>query len=126
MKLRIAGNSLRLRVSQSDLARFMKSGRIEETIHFAGDDSAQFTYAMEQSEAQSDISVRYRAREVTVVLPSGAARDWAEGERVGIYGSVAVGKDKLALIVEKDFACLDGSDRDNLDAFPNPQRGITC
>jgi hypothetical protein len=61
-----------------------------------------------------------------VVLPSGAARNWAEGERVGIYGSVAVGKDKLALIVEKDFACLDGSDRDNLDAFPNPQRGITC
>jgi len=33
MKLRITSNSLRLRISQSDLARFMQSGQIEETIH---------------------------------------------------------------------------------------------
>jgi len=104
----------------------MQSGRIDETIHFAADADAQFSYALEQSEAQSDISVRYRPDEVTVVLPSGAARDWAGGDQVGIYGSVDVGKDKLALIVEKDFACLDGSDRDNIDSFPNPNRGITC
>jgi hypothetical protein len=34
MKLRIKGNSLRLRVSPSELARFQAGGRTEETIRF--------------------------------------------------------------------------------------------
>ena len=121
MKLRITTNSLRLRVSQSDLARFMESGRIEEAIHFAADACAQFSYALEQSEAQRDISIRYQPQAVTVVIPGSEARDWAGGNQVGIYGDVDVGVSKLAVIVEKDFACLDGSDRGNIDTFPNPK-----
>ena len=95
MKLRIAGRSLRLRVSQSDLARLIQSGRIEETIHFAADAEAQFSYALEQSESQTDISLRYLPREVTVVLSSIVAHDWAKGEREGIYGNVNVGEYEL-------------------------------
>ena len=30
------------------------------------------------------------------------------------------------IIVEKDFACLDLSDADNHDTFPNPQLGAVC
>jgi hypothetical protein len=104
----------------------MQSRRIEESIQFDAEDSAQLAYAMEQTESQCDISIRYRPQEVTVLLSSKAARDWAEGESVGIYGSVAVGEHQLALIVEKDFACLDGSDSENLDTFPNPKAGSTC
>jgi hypothetical protein len=126
MKLRIAGSSLRLRVSPSDLARLMESGRIEETIRFAADADAHFTFALEQSEAQSDISIRSQPQGVIVVLPAVAAREWAEGEGVGIYGSVDAAGQKLELRVEKDFACLDGSDRDNLDTFPNPQKEGAC
>ena len=37
MKLRIKGNSLRLRVSRSELTRFLSPGRIEETIILARD-----------------------------------------------------------------------------------------
>jgi hypothetical protein len=126
MKLRITANSLRLRVSQSDLARLMESGRIDETIKFAADADAQLTYALEQSETQRELSVLYRPQAVTVLVPGSEARDWAEGSRVGIYGDVDIGTHKLALIVEKDFACLDGSDRDNLDTFPNPKKGTSC
>jgi hypothetical protein len=34
MKLRAKGNSLRFRVSRSELSRLMQTGRIEETIQF--------------------------------------------------------------------------------------------
>jgi hypothetical protein len=126
MKLRIAGNSLRLRVSRSDLARLMQSGRIEETIHFAAEASAQLSYALEQSQAHAELSVVYRPQVVTVLLPGSAAREWAEGDEVGIYGDVDTGISRLAVIVEKDFACLDRSERDNIDRFPNPHKGAVC
>ncbi len=126
MKLRIAGNSLRLRVSRSDLARLMQCGRIEETIHFAAEASAQLSYALEQSEANAELSVVYRPQAVTVLLPGSAAREWAEGDKVGIYGDVDTGISRLAVIVEKDFGCLDRSEQDNIDRFPNPQKGTVC
>jgi hypothetical protein len=126
MKLRITPNSLRLRVSQSDLAHLMNSGRIEETIQFAADRAAKLTYALEQSESEAEISVVYRTQAVTLVIPVSAARDWAKGDCVGIYGSAMVGEHQLALIVEKDFACLEHTDRDNIDTFPNPKSGTSC
>jgi len=45
---------------------------------------------------------------------------------VGIYGDVDTGISRLAVIVEKDFACLDRSERDNIDRFPNPHKGTVC
>ena len=37
MKLRIQGNSLRLRITPSEMARLLANGRIEETICFSSD-----------------------------------------------------------------------------------------
>jgi hypothetical protein len=43
MKLRIRGNSLRLRVSRSEIARLLEGHCLEETIHFAPEESARFS-----------------------------------------------------------------------------------
>jgi hypothetical protein len=40
VKLRINGNSIRLRLLRSEVVAFMKTGRIEQTIHFAPVDYA--------------------------------------------------------------------------------------
>jgi len=126
MKLRIKGNSLRLRVSPSEMARLLENGRIEETIRFAPQEGAKLTYALERASTEQEISVRYQAQEVTVVLSTEVTRKWAEGERVGVSGTFDVGHDQLALLVEKDFACLDGNDVDNEDTFSNPNSGVIC
>ncbi len=126
MKLRITSNSLRLRISKSDLARFMQSGRIEETIRFTADAAAKFSFGLEKSDTLRTILIRYQPQAVTVLIPASEARDWADGNQVGIYGDVGIGASRLAVIVEKDFACLDGTDRDNLDTFPNPQKHANC
>jgi hypothetical protein len=122
MKLRIKGNSLRLRISRTEMARLLQVGRIEQTVYFARD--AKLTYALEHAASAQTISVRYRPQEVTVLLSTSEARQWAEGEQVGIYGSADTGHGPLALLVEKDFACLNASDADSedeADAFPNPK-----
>jgi hypothetical protein len=126
MKLRIKGDSLRYRVSPSELAHLLETGRVEETVHFAPGKDAKLTYALEFAGDEQKISVCYRPQEVTVILAGTEARGWAEGEQVGIYADVDLGTCALAVSVEKDFACLDGGDRENQDTFPNPKSGQAC
>jgi hypothetical protein len=126
MKLRIKSDSMRLRVSPSEVERLLRAGRIEETIQFAPNQDAKLTYALEQAPSDQEISVRYRPQEVTVLLSAERARAWAEGEQVGIYGAVDAGSAQLTLVVEKDFACLDLSDADNADTFANPKSVGAC
>jgi hypothetical protein len=127
MKLRIKGNSLRLRVSRSELACFQEGGRIEETIHFTAAPEATLTYALESASKPSPVTVRYGSREVTVILSKDRARTWGAQSEVGVYTTLDMGPaGSLEVAVEKDFACLDRSDEDNSDTFANPLAGATC
>ncbi len=45
MKLRIHGNSLRLRLNQAEVAQFSKTGYIEEALEFGT--GARFTFSLE-------------------------------------------------------------------------------
>jgi uncharacterized protein DUF7009 len=126
MKLRIKGNSLRLRITPSELTRLLDRGRIEETVYFASDPDARLTYALEQIPDADRITVRYTPGEVTVLVSSSAAQCWAGGRDPGLYGQAMTDHGILELALERDFACLDKSDKDNLDTFPNPKQGAAC
>ena len=129
MKMRIKGDSLRLRISPSEMAGLLHSGRIEETIHFGPEQDAKLTYALQTgsdpSAGEDAITVRYRPREIAVVVPAMQIRAWADGAETGIYAAVDNGVAQLDLAIEKDFACLDRHDGDN-DTFPNPKQGTVC
>jgi hypothetical protein len=126
MKLRIKGNSMRLRVSPSEMTRLLKSGRIEETIHFGPQEDAKLTYALEHASHSSEMTLRHQPLEVAVVIPTKDAQEWAQGEQVSLYGAVGAGDRRLELVVEKDFACLDKSEAENQDTYPHPKQGATC
>jgi hypothetical protein len=78
MKLRIKGDSLRLLVSRSELARFLSESRIEETIHFCPSLEAKLIYALECDPGALTTTVRYRIQEIAVALTDDAAHDWAK------------------------------------------------
>ena len=126
MKLRIKGNSLRLRVTQSEIARLIDTGRIEETVHLGVEESECLTYALECAPQSPSIFVRYGSHEIAVVVSSDDAHHWASSQSVGLYGTVPTSDGALELAIEKDFACLDKSDEENADRFPNPRQGMTC
>ena len=126
MKLRISGNSLRLRVSPSEMMRLLQSGRIEETIWFGAGDADCLTYALERSAQARTTTVRHGPHEVIVTVASHEANLWAEGKDVGLYGEISTRHGPLEIAVEKDFACLDKDDAANADTFPNPKHGATC
>jgi len=127
MKLRIKGNSIRLRVSRSELERFLSGNRIEETVHFAPETDARLIYALESARQAVPVVVRYQPQAVTVVLSEDQARIWSGENEIGVYTSVEIGAaGALEVIVEKDFACLDRSDEDNTDTFVNPNVSAVC
>ena len=122
MKLRIRGNSLRLRLGQAEVARVGEGGRVEETVAFGAAPEARLVYAVEASATTSTIAATYAANVVTVALPLALARSWAAGDAVGLEAQQAIGGGGvLSILVEKDFACLKPrTGEDDTDAFPHP------
>ncbi|MGA2851774.1 MAG: hypothetical protein ABSE46_22450 [Terracidiphilus sp.] len=64
---------------------------------------------------------------MAILIPADHANAWGTTDQVGIAEDISLGNlGSLALLIEKDFACLDRSDEDNQDTFPNPNAGTTC
>lgn len=125
MKLRIKGNSLRLRITRPELNRLIDEGRIEESISFAADDRSRLTYSLEHTATASAPTVRYVPPSLEVRIPTAQAQKWALGEDVGISAAIELGpRGSLDLLIEKDFACMHGNDEENRDAFPNPNAEV--
>jgi len=125
MKLRIKGNSLRLRVTRPEIERLMNEGRIDETVSFAPDDRSRLTYSLEQTTTTAVPTVRFVPPSLEVCIPAAQAQKWAFGEDVGINATIDLGpKGSLDLLLEKDFACIQGSEEENRDAFPNPNAEV--
>ena len=66
MKLRISGDSVRLRLSNEEVARFAEAGRLEDAVHFAG---ATLAYGLEASESVKSPAAEFAVGRITVLLP---------------------------------------------------------
>jgi len=118
MKLRLNGNSMRLRLSRSEVANFEATGHIEDAVEFGP--LSKFTYAMTAVEDLT-INSTYSVSGVQVRVPRHLARDWTSTERVAISGKQALENNKtLEILIEKDFQCIHKSSEANADAYPNP------
>ena len=127
MKLRIQGNSLRLRLSRSDITRFVQDGLVEQTVYFGREAGAELTYVLSRDNSRQAVDVISLPHRVEVILPGEAAQNWAATDQVGISAEIDLGnRGMLSILIEKDFACLDGSAEDNADTFPNPLAAHAC
>ncbi len=127
MKLRIKGNSIRFRVTRSELDTLVDDGRIEETVWLGTDAQSRLTYALQHVASANSVTLRFNLPEIAVLIPTHEIRKWRGSGQVGVYASIPLGaRSPLQLAVEKDFACLDRSDADNLDTFPNPNADTLC
>jgi hypothetical protein len=122
MKLRIQGNSIRFRVTQSEMAALSAGARLEESTQFGPAPSEVLTYAIEMSSQCSDIGASYSKGKIEVTLPTDLARTWASTSQVGIEHSQPTARgDVLKITLEKDFNCLHPRvGEDQRDNFPNP------
>ncbi len=119
MKLRIKGNSIRLRLSQSEVISFSKTGYLEEKTDFG---HASLYYALKAEPSEIHLSANFSHNKVTVLVSTELAKSWANSDRVGLENKLDIGHGKqLFLLLEKDFVCLDNTLEDQSDNFPNPK-----
>lgn len=112
MKIRIKGNSLRYRLTKSDVDRLHKTGYIEETTDFG---AVYFTYSL-QRYSIPELTACYHNNCITVFIPTAWVDEWVNTGRVGFSAA----DKQLSLLVEKDFVCLDDVAEDPSDNYPNP------
>ncbi|MCG3198194.1 MAG: hypothetical protein HUU16_08410 [Candidatus Omnitrophica bacterium] len=125
MKLRIQRNSLRLRLTQSEVAGLAERGRIAESIRFGPGEGTELRYELVASEAAPSLTASFLGGVVAVTIPAGRVRDWAGSEEVSLDAQIPLGSEEsLKILVEKDFKCLaPRPGEDESDAFPHPKEG---
>ena len=112
MKIRIKGNSLRYRLTKTDIANFDRDGYLEETTNFG---SQVFKYALQRTICEY-LTADFTNNTITLYMPAALALEWTGTDRVGYENS----SNEMYLLVEKDFKCLDNVAEDQSDNYPNP------
>ena len=111
MKLRIKGNTIRLRLTRSEVDAVADGTAVVETTSLP----QPFTYALEP--AGEAIGAAFKGGRMTINLPPGVAARWAGTEEVSLRGC----EGGVEILIEKDFACLVPREgEEESDAFPNP------
>ncbi|MDX1629204.1 MAG: hypothetical protein R3345_10930 [Fulvivirga sp.] len=118
MKLRIKGNTLRLRLSQTEVKKFASEGQVSDSISFP---AGQLIYTLLADDCDK-IDASFNETFVTVSLPKDKGHHWATSEQVGLSAEVPISaEESLSVLVEKDFQCLKPREgEDESDLFRNP------
>ncbi len=128
MKLRIRGNSVRLRLTKTEVAQFGETGSVKVTVEFGTEPHQQFVYALTTSVQVEVLQASLKNSLITVLVPESQAKEWTQTNQVGLVAEQSIGDGKtLHILIEKDFACLeDRPDEDESEAFQNPLEGKEC
>ena len=119
MKLRIKGNSVRIRLTKPEVSKLAEIGYLEEQTLF-GDNS--FLYALQSIPGEGQLTATFTDNKVTMFVPSSLLKDWPNNNVVGFNSAMLITEtDSLYLLLEKDFVCLDETTEDQSDNYSNPK-----
>jgi len=126
MKLRIKGNSIRLRLTQTEVKQFGDTEICMDKISLGG---TVLTYQLHMAEVD-ELNAYLTNNTLSVEVPYELGEKWvADAEMVGFEHNQSLENgEMLYILVEKDFACLNANrQEDESDNFPNPNtEGANC
>ena len=119
MKLRLLGNSIRLRLTRTDVNALGEGRPVVERTEFA--DGAALEFALVPADVEG-IEAHFDGQRLAVRAPTALLTAWASSDRVALAepdpGAVP------AILVEKDFACLSPrAGDDDADTYAHPEEG---
>jgi hypothetical protein len=122
MKLRIKGNSIRIRLSKTEVDELASGSSLTETTDFG---SKSFGYKVQPVTNGTGLSASYEKEVITLYVPGSLLADWPTNSVVGFESMMPLeNSGRLHLLLEKDFKCLDKTIEDQSDFFDNPSK--TC
>ena len=123
MKLRIRGDSLRLRLYQGDVGRLVEEGLVASTTHFAPGAEGRLGCLLVADAAAVVLAAELEPRTIRVRMPIDLVQLLADTEEVGVRAEQDAGDGRtLTILVEKDFECIAPRvGEPESDGFPNPR-----
>jgi len=127
MKIRIRGDSIRLRLKRSEVEKIASGEALVEDTHFPG---ATLQYRLESAEG-AEFEAEFADNMLSIRLPAVDVARWATTDEVSLLAEQDVGGQRtLSLLVEKDFECLSPghhrSGEDDTDTYPHPDAGTAA
>ena len=122
MKLRIKGNSIRLRLGRSEVQQLTIAGAVEESTAFGPFKQQCLAYALCVSHEEQPIYAYLIERRIEIRVPKSVIDHWAATDQVSIQAVQRSGlAGELRILIEKDFACIDDASAESqADAFLHP------
>ncbi len=119
MKLRIKGNSLRIRLTKTEVSKLAESGYLEEQTIFPNN---RFIYALHKTGSEV-LSAKFENNKITMFVPVSFIKDWPENNVIGLDTKMPISQtESLYLLIEKDFVCLDETAEDQSDNYENTNK----
>ena len=115
MKLRVHGNSVRLRLRRSEVERFGKEGQLEESLQIG---AGRLGYRLLRS-AVTAVEADFEFGVLRIEVPAAEADAWVNGDEVGIY----VQTPTVEVLLEKEFRRTSQKSELDEDLYPNPRAG---
>ena len=119
MKLRILGNSIRLRLTQTEVVNLYKLGFVRASTQFGPNNFLEYELSLSDN---SEFIVTFRNGIISVALPESIGKPWCKGAEISIRHQIRMDRNtNLSILIEKDFKCKTervGENED--DMFPNP------
>ena len=119
MKLRLLGDSIRLRLTRTEVRTAGAGQSVVERTPFA--DGAVLEFAL-MPDNVGGVRAVFDGRRLSVLAHPDLLSDWANSDRVALAEPAEDARPRI--LVEKDFACLTPRDGDDdTDTYPHPEQG---
>ncbi len=102
MKLRLRGNSVRLRLNQREVEALAAGRVLSEGVLFPAGNS--FVYTLEPS-SSSTPAASFRDGVICIRAPASTLREWAANDSIGLYFDISGVGSSLKVTIEKDLEC---------------------
>ncbi|SIQ17870.1 DUF7009 family protein [Maribacter ulvicola] len=119
MKIRIKGDSIRFRLTQSEVKSLSENGQIYDSTNFG---TIKFSYGVVLKRDVNQLHISFTNNSIILEMPETIGKAWFSNDIV-TYDHImktTLGNN-LYLLLEKDFTCLDNTIEDQSDNYPNPK-----
>lgn len=114
MKLRIKGNTIRLRLSKSEVNKLVETNEVWDSCQFI---NSKLKYGLKTT-SKNTISADFTDNVLMVSIPKLMIIDWDKNDQISFSYTT---ENELFILIEKDFKCLiDRPQEIEEDMYENP------
>jgi hypothetical protein len=118
MKFRFHDNSVRVRLTRSEVQQLAHAESVESCVYLA---PVPLRFALVASKDCKSPVIQFQDGLLSINIPLTSAINLAATDQIGIDAEVkTAGWTPVQLLIEKDFKCLHGVSEDQEDCFTNP------